>query len=137
MKQQKKYRKIEKQNSAKNSGESANNFLYNFTWRKTQFSRNVHKKPRKCHYLVGFLRFSFHVKPMPKIKLFHVKHSYLNRFSRYIAPLRVLFRWCLLFKTQTMTCAGFIRYFHVVSAKILFVLTHNHHRLHQVRQSNL
>ena len=43
MKQQKKYRKIEKQNSAKNSGESANNFLYNFTWRKTQFSRNAQK----------------------------------------------------------------------------------------------
>jgi len=54
VKQQKKYRKIEKQNSAKNSGESANNFLYNFTWRKTQFSRNAHKKPRKRHYLVGF-----------------------------------------------------------------------------------
>ncbi len=57
MKQQKKYRKIEKQNSAKNSGESANNFLYNFTWRKTQFSRNAHKKPRKRHYLVGVLAF--------------------------------------------------------------------------------
>ena len=54
MKQQKKYRKIEKQNSAKNSGESAKNFLYNFTWRKTQFPR-AEKTPLFSRVLAFFV----------------------------------------------------------------------------------
>lgn len=114
----KKYRKIEKQNSAKNSGESANNFLYDFTWRKTQFSRNAHEKPRKCHYLVGFWRFSFHVKPTPKIKLFHVKHRCFQLIFMMYCPVESVVLAALVIRTQTMTYVGFIRCFHVVSERI-------------------